>query len=214
MNNKKKDKVFAEYYNLNRSIDVLNRSEESEAAWLRNRKIETHMISYLLKELIDSNKIIEFSDTFYTDNKNLYPSIGQTFSENGGKSILLTPNVKTHTIKDTIIINVEEENPYGIFAQNESRIINNLKKEKVCFITEKDSNNLAWYYRTWAKEGIPCIFAVLGYLDKNLVYKDKKAKALTNWISHDARLKCETKFDYLKETNSFAKIYTITRKKD
>ena len=210
----RKDKAFADYYSLNRSIDVLNRSSEVEERWLTNRKIETYMVSCLLKETIDTNKIIEFSDTFYIDEKTLYPSIGQTFSENGGKSILLTPNVGTHTIKDTIIINVDEKNPYGIFSSNDSRVINNLKREKSCFVTEKELNNLAQYYRLWAIEGIPCSFAVSGYLDKNLTYKDKRAKALAGWISHDPRLECVTKFDYLKETNSFAKVYTIKNKKN
>lgn len=210
----RKDKAFANYYGLNRSVDVLNRSKEIEEIWLRNRKIETFMVSQLLKEIVDANKLIEFSDTFYTDEQNLYPSVGQTFSENGGKSILLTPNIGTHTIGDTIIINIEEENPYGIFASNEARVIKNLKKEKACFITENELDKLAQYYRLWAAEGVPCSFVVSGYLDKKLVEKDKRAKALTDWISHDPRLECETKFDYLKETNSFAKVYTIKNKKN
>lgn len=207
-----KEKTFADYYGVCNSLELVKAKEiYNDEKWLKTRKIETALIAKLIKESIDVNKITEFSDTFYVDYNTMYPTISQAFATGGYEAELLTPNLRNITIDDMIVTNVPKNNIYGNYSE-----FNSFNTEKIiypeCFVSEKQFSRLTEHYKIWALKNIPCVFAVSGQLNNNTKAKDEQAKLLVNEIIHNEDLTADVNFKYVRDTNSFAKIYTIKKK--
>lgn len=75
-----KVKAYAEYYNLSSNNEVLS-CKNSNKKWINERKLDTKLIASLIKREIATNKITEFSDTFYVEEGLIYPTISESFAK-------------------------------------------------------------------------------------------------------------------------------------
>ena len=202
-------KAYADYYDLRSNNEVLRSKENNpKKKWINERWLDTYLIAYLIEKEVTTNKIVEFSNTLYVDNKNTYPTIGDNFAKKGKEAIVLTPYVDSHAINDVYIRNVSLDNPYGPYSNFNKNEVHNLYKTN-CFVTEKKLPRLSENFKIWAKDNITCIYAISGKLNDNLIKKDKEAFEFANNIVKNESLKCIEKELYNKKNNSIAKIYVI-----
>lgn len=206
-----KEKAYANYYGLNSYFEVLSHVKNKNLEqWVEDRKIETLLMTELIKTVIDnpaydSKQIIEFADTFYVDDNTLYPSISESYSKDGVVANLFTPYANSSTINNLIITNIDKDNIYKVF----DKIDKNIHLVK-CFITEKDLPGIERYYRYWANKGITCIFAISGQNISFNKQKEETANRIIEEISKDKSLSYD-----IKESNDVkgtAKIYVIRKK--
>ncbi len=204
-----KVKAYAEYYNLSSNNEVLS-CKNSNKKWINERKLDTKLIASLIKREIATNKITEFSDTFYVEEGLIYPTISESFAKENNEAVLLTPYVDSQVKENVSIYKVDKNNPYGPYSNfNQDKIYHLIKTS--CFVTEKNLPRLSDNFKLWAKNGIACVYAISGKTSDHLVKKDKEAKEFINYVISNEPLKVNVSGLYDKKSKSFAKIYVIRK---
>lgn len=204
-----KVKAYADYYNLSSNNEVL-RCENSKTKWIDERRLDTKLVASLIQREITTNRITEFSDTFYVENGLIYPTISESFAKKNNEAVILTPYVNSHAKNNVKIFKVNKNNPYGPYSNfNQDNIYNPIKT--YCFVTEKNLPRLSENFKLWAKNGITCIYAVSGRINNTLAKKDLEAKEIISNVVLNEPLTVYESELYDKENKSFAKIYTIRK---
>ena len=72
------------------------------------------MIAQLICNLINPNKVVEFSNVSYIDENTIMPTISERLSKMGKKAKLMSPNIETDYSKNFSTININKNIIYFV----------------------------------------------------------------------------------------------------